>query len=554
MSRTLHPRLCRALKPIATILAKRRFFAVQHGKQPASGPFLDNLTEFQLLRAAAIEDLRHLSKARQNGQGVILRFAITFSNRAARRLRNALTYTFIAVVVFALLCLGSVQRLPFLLACCAMLPVTLAAALLIGEPSRGRGLFRAALLLLTVTCAWVLLQSLQFLGNPLAHPAWVEASRITGITGGSVSVSPADTLAAVLPLAMPLVTFMTGLILCTSDERAEKMLRRLTLVSAAIAIFGLLQFLVAPRQLLLWEKTAYLDSLTTVFVNRNTAATYLGLTMLGLTVICAQYWHQGRYHLFRRWVLKGVLPRSIDRMLWPGLVVLMLTFTVMALMLTRSRAGISSSLVGMLVLIPFLATGRPVTRRARHGRPRPRSRWRTLMAVAAGIAVVLLFLLLFAGRMLQRAQVRGEDDRFCIMPGIFKAIGEFPLTGTGFGTFADVFPAYRDPHCWLIGVWERAHNSYLEGMLGLGILFPMAILFGFSVLFWTLGRGLKDRRRLRLYPALGVAAVLLVALHAILDFSLQIPGFAVFFAAFIAPLASIALGVGRHTVAQGNNA
>jgi len=489
----------------------------------------------------------------QNGRGIIVRFSITFSNRAARQLRNALTHSFIAVVIFALLCFGSVQRLPFLLVSTAMLLLTLIAAFFIGEPARARGVFRATLFLLTVMCVWVALQSLQFSGNPLAHPAWIDAGRITGRTGGSVSVSPADTLAAMLQLAMPLVTFMTGLILCTSDDRAEKILKRLTVISAAISVFGLLQFLAAPHQLLFWEKTVYLDSLTTVFVNRNTAATYLGLTMLGLTVICEQYWRQGRFRLFRRWALKGVLPRSIDKMLWPGLAVLMLTLTIMALMLTRSRAGISSSVVGMLVLLPLMIFGRPSTLRSHHSRPQ-RSIYRTIGMTAAGIVTVLLCLSLFAGRMLLRAQVRGDDDRFCIMPGLIKAIGQFPLTGTGFGTFADVFPAYRDPHCWLIGVWERAHNTYLEGMLGLGILFPLAIALVFSVLIWTLFRGLKDRRRLHPYPALGVAAVILVALHALLDFSLQIPGFALFFAAFIAPLTSIAFGVGRHNVAAAANA
>lgn len=458
------------------------------------------------------------------------------------------------MVIFALLCFGSVQRLPFLLASSTMLLVALTAALFIGEPVRARGLFRATLFLLAVLCLWVLLQSLQFSGNPLAHPAWVDASRVTGVDGGSISVGPADTLASGLQLAMPLVTFMTGLILCTSDDRAEQMLRRLTVISAAIAVFGLLQFLAAPRMLLLWEKTAYLDSLTTVFVNRNTAATYLGLTMLGLTVICEQYRRKGRFQLFRRWVLKGVLPRSIDKMLWPGLAVLTLVLTIMALMLTRSRAGIASSAVAMLVLIPLMILSRTSAGNSDNGRLPPRSMWRSIALVIAGSAMVVLFLSLFAGRMLVRAQARGEDDRFCIMPGIFRAIGEFPLTGTGFGTFADAFPAYRDPHCWLIGVWERAHNSYLEGMMGLGMLFPLAVLFAFSVLIWTLFRGLKDRRRLRPYPALGVAAIILVALHAILDFSLQIPGFALFFAAFIAPLTSISVGTSRHKVAAANNA
>jgi hypothetical protein len=47
---------------------------------------------------------------------------------------------------------------------------------------------------------------------------------------------------------------------------------------------------------------------------------------------------------------------------------------------------------------------------------------------------------------------------------------------------------------------------------------------------------------LRHYVLLGLAATVLVALHAAVDFSLQIPGFAVFFAAFLSAVVTISLG------------
>lgn len=54
-----------------------------------------------------------------------------------------------------------------------------------------------------------------------------------------------------------------------------------------------------------------------------------------------------------------------------------------------------------------------------------------------------------------------------------------------------------------------------------------------AALFWLALialKGVAERRRGRAFPALGVAATLLVGLHALVDFSLQIPAVAVLYA------------------------
>ncbi|MGO8388838.1 1,4-beta-xylanase, partial [Rhizobium johnstonii] len=91
---------------------------------------------------------------------------------------------------------------------------------------------------------------------------------------------------SILWVALPFFTFLTGLLLCDTDQRARKVLTGLWLTAGIIAVFGLLQFLLFPNILIVVEKRAYLDSLTAVFVNRNTAATFLGLgTLLMLTLV-----------------------------------------------------------------------------------------------------------------------------------------------------------------------------------------------------------------------------------------------------------------------------
>ena len=113
---------------------------------------------------------------------------------------------------------------------------------------------------------------------------------------------------------------------------------------------------------------------------------------------------------------------------------------------------------------------------------------------------------------------------------VFRAIGDAPLRGTGYGSFRDVFPLYRDVTVEGPGVWEKAHSTYLENALELGIPAAAALcgaVLGCARCCWL---GIRRRRRKRIYPAVGVATTALVAAHSAVDFSLEIPAVSVTYA------------------------
>jgi O-antigen ligase len=448
-------------------------------------------------------------------------------------LREALLFAFIGLVILTLIPFGSVTPFPFAFAAIGMFTLGAISALLFGEPRQSRWVFSIALLMLVVVTGWTFIQTIELPSNWLANPAWSAARDLAGVEYAAISVEPADTLASILLVGLPFVTFLTGLLLCDTDQRARKVLALLGLSAGIIAVFGLLQFSLFPNILIVVEKHAYLDSLTAVFVNRNTAATFLGLGTLlmltGVSDIARSYSNHppgepGRNTL----LLKS----------WIYVLLLCACFT--ALMLSRSRAGIFATFIAALIYFPWLVINWNGSRR--YLKPVPR--WHSMLKLLSAIVFVVVLLTVFAGQAILRAQERRleDDDRFCILPGIWRAISDHWLTGTGLGTFRTVFSAYRDPACGIFGIFDRAHNFYLEGFLGLGILFPITAILAFSVLARVFWHGLAQRRRLRHYVLLGLAATVLVALHAAVDFSLQIPGFAVFFSAFLSAVVAISLG------------
>lgn len=465
----------------------------------------------------------------------------------ASRVETMLFLAFITISVAGLLPRGSVSVESTNIFASLMFVVASGAAILLGAPQRTYGLFRLALSILLVLSLWIVLQTVDLSVTGLANPGWPEANAVSGRNGATISVAPADTFSALVQIAAPFVTFMGGLVFCRSEERASGMLRALAISAGIVATLSLAQYLLFPNYLLFWEKRDYLRNFTSVFVNRNTAATFLGFTMILLTGLLWQSEQEGTLTALLRRLIDGKPARKSRGTGQVILLICLFVPTVTGLMLTQSRAGIASTFVAMLLLLTYLAATRQES--SRYASPvRSRQLRSRLMAIAAVFAGLLAIGLVFSGRVMLRAELGGVDEsRLCVAAGILRAIWDYPLTGMGFGTFEAGFPAYRLAECSFEGVWDRAHNFYLEGTLGLGVIFLAGLAIAIGALMKTFITGLRERRKAQIYPAMGIAILVLALLHSALDFSLQLPGLALFFAAALAPLASISLARTRRS-------
>ena len=394
-----------------------------------------------------------------------------------------------------------------------------------------------ALLSLAALLAFALWQTAPLGASPFADPAWKALGDAIADAAprGSISVAPGLTLAAAPALAAPFLAFAVALACCQNDEEALRLWRGLAYFGAAYAAFAIVQEVFWPDQLLFEPKRFYLGDLTGSFVNRNTAGTFFGVALLlNLALLFADLRVVRLARLARRGKWSG-----------PSAALFLHLFAVLdcaaALFLTRSRGAIGATLVATLVATAMMAARRLTLDR---GREELFARWRRPAVAAAALALVLGLFALFAGRTEHRAQaLASEDARWCVFSSTVAAIADYWPLGAGFGAFSDVFPAYRNVDCaGVYGVWDHAHDFFLEGLLGFGLPFVGATALVYLTLAAALIHGARVRRRLRFLPVTGLAALVLVTLHAIVDFSLQIPGVAVYVAAAIAAAVAVALG------------
>ncbi|MFC1606252.1 O-antigen ligase domain-containing protein, partial [Pseudomonadota bacterium] len=97
--------------------------------------------------------------------------------------------------------------------------------------------------------------------------------------------------------------------------------------------------------------------------------------------------------------------------------------------------------------------------------------------------------------------------------------------------FADSFRLYDQVEDTVH--YDRAHNTWLENAFELGLPAALALFLALIGLALTCLRGVRRRHRDWVFPATGVAASVLVGIHATVDFSLQLPAVAMLYAAIM---------------------
>ena len=459
-------------------------------------------------------------------------------------MRTLLATLFLAALALTVIAYGSVEVVPLNLAVLVFGLLAGVSALCPAGTAVGR-LQAVTVITLASLLIFCAVQILPVDGD-LANRAWKPVNDLVNPVQGTISVAPQMTIDALPSLALPFLVFVAALAFFQGDDKGMLLWRALAYFGTGCAAFGIFQELFLPEQLLFSQKRFYVGSLTATFVNRNSAGTFFGIALLlNLGLI---FFHLRKINTTS--FLNRLLSLDISwRDKYSLLLFHILSFVIVsvALFLTQSRGAVGATFVAAVVAATIMSTRRLTAEKSAH----QFKGLRRYAALIGSILVIVGLFAMFAGRSIYRMEAQGTDDaRWCTFASTVEAIKDHPLLGTGFGTFQEVFPAYRDTECaGIFGVWDRAHNFFLEGYLGLGVPFAIAAGMGYIVLIGVFFIGMGNRRKYLFAPVIGFSVMILVSLHSIVDFSLQIPGVGVYFAAAIASAATISLR--RHGSQRG---
>jgi hypothetical protein len=451
----------------------------------------------------------------------------------------------VALALAALILLRGGTSQAAILFACSLLCLACALACFVTIDSAGIRRSRAfAFWIAILLISYIMFQSWEF--EVALFPAGIATAFGSPVgVGHAVSVAPGLTRATIFTTALPFLFYFASLSHFAGKGQGLKLLRLLAIFGGCFAAFGMLQLLLFPDSYFFVEKSAYRESLTGPFVNRNNAGTFLGVaSMAALGSLIDSRRRLGGNHS----VFGHIADRRNSRAERLGLLGYLLIFLIClhALFLTTSRGALAATLLGYMFLVPWMVVRGHylldlVPRQIGGGKI---AKFYTVpICAAAGLMLVLLVAGVFGGQALYRLGQQSVDaGRVCIYISSARAFLDNWLFGTGFGTFEVVFPLYRTDGCGFVGLsFLRAHNSYLEGLLGLGLPFiPLFLAVTFH-LIGTLWSGFKNRERLKFLSIIGGGAIITVYSHAMLDFSVQIPAVAAYVTLLIAAISIVCL-------------
>ena len=371
--------------------------------------------------------------------------------------------------------------------------------------------------LFLIPLIWALLQLSPLIPAAWTHPLWQSAGEaLNKQSPGIISLAPDKTLTAIMRLLTYGLVFFLSFQLCRDRDNARIAIKWIATAGVAYALYGLVIYWGDFNTILLYEKGGggYVSS---TFINRNTYATYAGFSLL-----CAMaLFLDGMTRHSRS--MAGHMHGKQDRIelfvvkTWRPLVGLMLI--VVALISTHSRGGFISTGVALVILLAAFRYKNKLKTKAFTG------------AIAAVLVVTFLAFSISSAVLLKRMD-RMEIDaesRMAVYENTLEAINDNPWTGFGYGAFEEAFRLYR--HDSIRVIFHKTHNTYLENLFGLGVPASAALLFALLGIAMTLLLGIIRCRRDWIYPLIGFAVTIQVAIHSLVDLSLQIPAVAITYAA-----------------------
>ncbi len=365
---------------------------------------------------------------------------------------------------------------------------------------------RWALGLLALVVVWAWMQTQNFMPSSWLHPFWREAADILKRpVRGAIAVSPEDSLDGLNRLVTYIAVGLLAYVYGQESRRARQFVQALWLSGVVLCFYGLVLYVFGVHKILWMDKWAYENDLTSTFVNRNHFAIYADLVLTSGVALLIQSWREKAHvkkgaEALRLWLQKEGLPKLF-----------FIAIVFVSVILSHSRAGLVLAIVGPGSYIFFYQLYLKAWRRA-------------VVVVLMGLIVLGLSILLawhYSDRFSHLFNDYSSFDRLTVYKLTMMALHDNPWLGYGLNGFQAVYRLYeRD----MTMEFVRAHSDWLESLLDLGIPMGLVLWAAIGLLASGLARGIFHRRRNGWLPTLGLATGMVVLMHGLIDFSLQIPG------------------------------
>lgn len=342
----------------------------------------------------------------------------------------------------------------------------------------------------------------------------------------TLSINKKATLMEFFRIAAYVAFYILAVQLLTKKDILKKTIAVVVIFASLLSFLGLLQHILSNNKIYWLRELTQGGTPFGPYVNRNHYAGLMEMIFPLVLSLFLFYKPHVTYNSFREKIAEIFNRQKTNIYILLGFSAVLIATSIF---LSLSRSGIVSLCLSMIIFGWMFI---------RRGANRKR-----------GIIIIIVFILIVLSvgwfgwdpiferfERVKNAQGNISELRLEIWKDSRNMINDFPATGTGFGSFIDIYPKYRTISG--DGVADHAHNDYIELFSDGGTIAFVILTWFLLTLFYKSYRAFLKRHEVySICLFIGsIAGVISILIHSITDFNLHIGANGLYFF-FLAGLA-----------------
>jgi len=331
----------------------------------------------------------------------------------------------------------------------------------------------------------------------------------------TISISRDASIAELFKLLSYALVFMVIIHHYDTEAKIKALFRTIVYMGCFLAVFAVVQMITGNGRLLwvfpMWPGAHPMGT----YVNKNHFAGYMEMAVpvgLGLFLYTASRMKGISGHADVQFAKRVASFLDNEKLTTLSFGLVSVVIMTGALFLTLSRSAIAGFMVSMVFFAGMVRTRRSL-----------RKKWNYIVLI--GILIAVSIIASSWGMIASRFEdvAGGGNFKMDVWNDATAVIEDFPVLGTGFGTFSRIYPAYQTKYPqWF---FDHAENDYLELLTDTGFTGCAALAGGSAVFLYSLVKRWRKRHNTYVVCAAagGIASIIAMLIHSITDFNMRIP-------------------------------